>query len=87
MFLLPPSADGYKWLDKINCKGRAELFTADNLTEKEITLCKALCALCEARGPCIKLAFTTYCEDQAGVWGGLTKEERDLLVKNGISFS
>jgi len=42
-----------------------------------MTAAKAICMLCEVRGECLEWAMATG--QDAGVWGGLSEDERRAL--------
>jgi len=49
----------------------------------QIAAAKAVCALCEVRQPCLEFALAT--NQESGVWGGTSEEERRKLRKAWVS--
>jgi WhiB family redox-sensing transcriptional regulator len=46
---------------------------------EQIINAKAVCAICEARASCLEFALVT--NQESGIWGGTTEEERRKLRK------
>lgn len=46
---------------------------------EQISSAKAVCFDCEAQGPCLEFALAT--NQEAGVWGGTSEDERRRLRK------
>jgi WhiB family transcriptional regulator, redox-sensing transcriptional regulator len=73
-----------KWRAKAACVGQdTELFFASGNTgaaAEQIEQAKAICACCEVRIACLEWALTTH--QDAGVWGGLSEDERRTLRRN-----
>jgi WhiB family redox-sensing transcriptional regulator len=46
---------------------------------EQIVSAKAVCAICEARTSCLEFALAT--NQESGIWGGTTEEERRKLRK------
>lgn len=77
---LPRSADD--WRQQARCRGLdTEIFyRPDGVTRsvraaRERTA-KAICAICPVRQQCLDWALAT--QEPAGIWGGLTPEERGI---------
>jgi WhiB family transcriptional regulator, redox-sensing transcriptional regulator len=69
------------WVHRARCKDEdPELFFPVGTTgpaATQIEQAKAICMLCEVRGQCLEWALATG--QDAGVWGGLSEEERRAL--------
>ena len=50
---------------------------------EQIDNAKAVCSSCEARQPCLEFALTT--NQDSGVWGGTSEEERRALRKQWLA--
>ena len=50
---------------------------------EQIEAAKAICRLCEVRGECLDYALTT--NQESGVWGGTSEEERRKLRKSWLA--
>ncbi|MGH8932845.1 MAG: WhiB family transcriptional regulator [Egibacteraceae bacterium] len=66
------------WRDRASCLDEdPELFFPIGTTGpavEQIDQAKAVCARCEVRGECLEWALQT--RQDAGVWGGMTEDER-----------
>lgn len=80
-----PLMENYEWQQKGACVDvDTELFylpynargEAKRLQEAEA---KAVCVTCPVREQCLEFALAT--EEQFGVWGGMTEDERAALLK------
>ena len=69
------------WIHRARCKDEdPELFFPVGTTgpaAAQMTAAKAICMLCEVRGECLEWAMATG--QDAGVWGGLSEDERRAL--------
>jgi WhiB family redox-sensing transcriptional regulator len=69
------------WVHRARCKDEdPELFFPVGTTgpaASQIDAAKAICMQCEVRPECLEWAMTTG--QDAGVWGGLSEEERRAL--------
>ncbi len=69
------------WVHRARCKDEdPELFFpvgTTGLAASQITAAKAICMQCEVRAQCLEWAMATA--QDAGVWGGLSEEERRAL--------
>jgi WhiB family redox-sensing transcriptional regulator len=69
------------WVHYARCKDQdPELFFPIGTTgpaAAQIAAAKAICALCEVKGECLEWSMATG--QDAGVWGGLSEEERRAL--------
>lgn len=69
------------WREHANCRYlRPELFFPAGTTgaaADEIMGAKSVCASCEVRENCLQFAFET--NQEAGIWGGTTEDERRKL--------
>ena len=50
---------------------------------EQIARAKAICRTCEAQAPCLEFALAT--NQEAGVWGGTTEDERRRLRKQWLA--
>ncbi|MDQ1367102.1 MAG: WhiB family transcriptional regulator, redox-sensing transcriptional regulator [Acidimicrobiaceae bacterium] len=81
MSVLATDADGNPWRDRAACQAAsAELFfpigrTGDAV--EHIEAAKAVCRTCPVREACLRFAIET--NQEAGVWGGTSEEERDRI--------
>jgi WhiB family redox-sensing transcriptional regulator len=70
-----------EWVHRARCKDEdPELFFPVGTTgpaATQIDTAKAICAQCAVRGECLEWAMTT--SQDAGVWGGLSEDERRAL--------
>ena len=70
-----------EWVHRALCKDEdPELFFpigTSGPAAAQIDDAKAVCRLCEVRGECLEWAMATG--QDAGVWGGLSEEERRAL--------
>jgi WhiB family redox-sensing transcriptional regulator len=77
----PPGGD---WRDRAGCLGQdPELFFPLGSTGPALdqaNRAKSVCAGCLVRGECLEYALVT--NQDAGVWGGLTEDERRLLRRS-----
>jgi WhiB family redox-sensing transcriptional regulator len=68
----------YDWHDTAACRATdPELFFPVGTTGKalaQIQRAKAICAQCDVRSACLDYALDT--NQDAGIWGGLSEEER-----------
>jgi WhiB family transcriptional regulator, redox-sensing transcriptional regulator len=69
------------WVHRARCKDEdPELFFPIGSTGPaavQIEAAKAVCRLCDVRAPCLEWAMATG--QEAGVWGGLSEDERRAL--------
>ena len=49
----------------------------------QIAAAKAVCDQCDAKGPCLEFALTT--NQDSGVWGGTSEEERRKLRRQWMA--
>ena len=77
----------YGWRDRAACKySHPELFfptgsTGDAL--EEIEAAKAVCRSCPVRRECLSFAVET--NQDAGVWGGMSEDERRRLRRDWVA--
>jgi len=84
---LIPSARSWSWQDKALCKTNGvdvTVFFNDDLLrgpEKKAreSAAKKICTACPIKTECLEHALTV--PENFGVWGGLTEEERMVIVK------
>ena len=73
--------DKQDWRDRAACRDTdPELFFPIGSTGPavdQISAAKAVCRRCEAQGQCLEFALVT--NQEAGVWGGTSEEERRKL--------
>ena len=72
------------WVARALCKDEdPELFFpigANGPASSQIVAAKAICARCPVRSSCLEWALATA--QDAGVWGGLSEEERRALRRS-----
>jgi WhiB family redox-sensing transcriptional regulator len=70
-----------EWVHRARCKDEdPELFFPVGNTgpaAQQIDVAKAICVICEVRADCLEWALATG--QDAGVWGGLSEDERRAL--------
>jgi len=77
---LPRSAED--WRENARCRGLdTEMFYRPDGASRSVRLArehaaKAICAVCPVRQECLNWALATH--EPAGIWGGLTPEERGV---------
>ena len=77
----------FAWRDRAACKdSHPELFfpigsTGDAL--EEIDAAKAICRSCPVRKDC--LAFAVETNQESGVWGGMSEDERRRLRRDWVA--
>ena len=87
---LPADVNGAHWPGEVptwqrsaNCLGvDPDLFFPVGSTGpavEQIASAKAVCGTCEARSSCLEFALAT--NQESGIWGGTTEEERRKLRK------
>ena len=78
----------FAWRDRAACKdSHPELFfpigsTGDAL--EEIDAAKAICRSCPVRKDC--LAFAIETNQESGVWGGMSEDERRKLRRDWVAY-
>ena len=76
-----PDPDDTGWLEQAACSDEdPELFfpiSAKGAGLAQAAEAKAVCAGCPVRDACLDYALAT--DQRAGIWGGLTEEERHSL--------
>ncbi len=74
-------SDDYGWRDRAECQDSdPDLFFpvgSSGQAAEEIRAAKAVCRICAVREQC--LAFALETNQEAGVWGGASEEERRWL--------
>ena len=75
------------WRDRAACRDTdPELFFPIGTTGsavEQIEAAKAVCLTCEARHPCLEFALAT--NQESGVWGATSEEERRALRKRWVA--
>lgn len=75
------------WRDVASCQDTdPDLFFPVGTTGpaiEQIEAAKAVCGGCEARQPCLEFALTT--NQDSGVWGGTSEEERRKLRRAWVA--
>jgi WhiB family redox-sensing transcriptional regulator len=75
---------GAKWRAKAACLGEnTEMFFVSGntgLAAEQTDRAKAVCAVCTVRDACLEWAIATNQQD--GVWGGLSEDERRTLRRS-----
>ncbi|MGH9224375.1 MAG: WhiB family transcriptional regulator [Acidimicrobiales bacterium] len=73
--------DDSRWRDRAACRGSdPDLFFpigSTGVAVEELRAAKALCATCPVREQCLAFALAT--NQEAGVWGGASEDERRRL--------
>ncbi|MBM3673606.1 MAG: WhiB family transcriptional regulator [Actinobacteria bacterium] len=79
--------DADEWRARSLCRdSNAELFFpigATGLALDQIEAAKEICAVCPVNPECLEFALAT--NQEAGVWGGTTEEERRKLRKGWLA--
>ena len=79
--------DAEDWRDKASCRDTSpELFFpigTTGLALDQIDAAKQVCDECPVTGQCLEFALAT--NQEAGVWGATTEEERRKLRKNWLA--
>jgi WhiB family transcriptional regulator, redox-sensing transcriptional regulator len=75
------------WREEARCRGSdPSLFFpmgTTGLPLTQATAAKRVCEACEVRHPCLQYALET--NQDTGVWGGTTEEERRVLRRNWLA--
>ena len=75
------------WRQKASCRAvDPDLFFpigTTGLALDQIEQAKAVCRSCEAQAPCLEFALST--NQESGVWGGTSEEERRKLRKQWMA--
>ncbi len=75
--------DADDWRDRASCRDTdPDLFFPVGTTGpalEQIAAAKAVCRCCEAQAQCLEFALAT--NQEAGIWGGTSEEERRKLRK------
>jgi len=70
-----------RWRQQANCRHvHPDLFFptgSSGVAVDEIEAAKAVCRACRVQGACLQFALET--NEQAGIWGGATEDERRKL--------
>lgn len=78
--------DAASWREHAACKDTdPDLFFPVGSTGpalEQIEAAKAVCNACEAKAPCLEFALAT--NQESGVWGGTSEEERRRLRKSWV---
>lgn len=73
--------DDSAWRERAACRSSSpELFFpigATGLALEQIDAAKAVCSACAVRAECLEFALAT--NQEAGVWGGTSEDERRLI--------
>ncbi len=76
--------DAQAWRSRSLCRdSNPDLFFpigATGLAVDQIEAAKEICAVCEVSAECLEFALAT--NQEAGIWGGTTEEERRVLRKD-----
>jgi WhiB family redox-sensing transcriptional regulator len=83
-FCVPSDRDDTGWRNRAACRDSdPNLFFpvgSTGVALEEVQAAKALCRTCPVRAEC--LAFALETNQEAGVWGGASEEERRQLRRN-----
>jgi WhiB family redox-sensing transcriptional regulator len=80
-----PLIEYYEWQERGKCRGEdPELFFLPSnvrMSNKDrlIAKAKAVCVECPVISECLQFALDA--EEQYGVWGGLSVEERNIILR------
>jgi WhiB family redox-sensing transcriptional regulator len=81
------SVENMAWRDLAACRDTSpDLFFPVGTTGpaiEQIAEAKAVCATCEAQAPCLEFALVT--NQDSGVWGGTSEEERRKLRRAWVA--
>jgi WhiB family redox-sensing transcriptional regulator len=81
------SIDPDRWRDVASCRDTdPDLFFPVGTTGpaiEQIAAAKAVCGECDAKAPCLEFALTT--NQDSGVWGGTSEEERRKLRRQWMA--
>ena len=81
------ATDNGEWRDRAACRDSdPSLFFppgATGIAVEEIASAKAVCGSCAVRAPCLQFALET--NQQTGVWGGTSEEERRRLRRAWVA--
>ena len=79
--------DAEDWRHRASCRDTdPDLFFPIGTTGpalEQIEAAMAVCRACEAQGPCLEFALAT--NQESGVWGGTSEEERRKIRKTWLS--
>lgn len=82
-----PGHEDQAWRTHASCHGSdPELFFPIAKTGEavlQIQAAKAVCASCPSRGSCLEFALAT--NQQSGIWGGTTEEERRRVRRSWLA--
>lgn len=82
---LSPIASDWEWQYQGECrKHDPEIFFLDthlrgSAKQKKIAAAKKICGPCPVKNDCLEHALNT--PENYGVWGGLSEEEREILIR------
>jgi WhiB family redox-sensing transcriptional regulator len=76
---------GDQWRDEASCRASDPdlFFPVGSIALDEIHAAKAVCTGCAVRRACLDFALRT--NQEAGIWGGLTEEERRGLRRQWMA--
>jgi len=81
------SVENMSWRDHAACRDTSpDLFFPVGTTGpaiEQIAQAKAVCATCDVQGPCLEFALVT--NQDSGVWGGTSEEERRKLRRAWVA--
>lgn len=69
----------WHWQLGAACRDFSELFTAEGETGPNVDTAKKICAGCPVKASC--LDWSTTHREPAGVWAGLTADEREQYIR------
>jgi WhiB family redox-sensing transcriptional regulator len=79
--------DSDDWRDRAACRDTdPDLFFPIGTTGpalEQIAAAKAVCVTCPAKDPCLEFALAT--NQESGIWGGTSEEERRKLRKEWLA--
>ena len=84
---LTPDDETFDWRDGASCRDTdPDLFFPVGTTGpalEQIAAAKAVCVQCEAQAACLEFAIIT--NQDSGVWGGTSEEERRVLRRQHVA--
>ena len=84
--VLKPQSDFWAWQAEGLCKNEdSEVFFLDpnmrgDVKRLRVSVAKAICQPCPVKNECLQHALTV--PETYGVWGGMSEEERDSILRN-----
>lgn len=80
---LPRPVDATAWMDQAACKGQPDWLMFPAKAERADPAILRICGGCEVRKPCLDYAIEH--DENHGVWGGLTENQRRDLKRRATT--